>query len=137
MNYFLAVCGLSFHLLKCRFFNKVHCSSWCFELCHCLPHSPRSSYAGLVSVLKKIKLFPSLGLTLSSLPGILFLTLLSSRSVMSDSLKPPGLQHSRPPVLHCLLEFAQAHVCILSNKSLPTPQILNLFSCFLLEVLFF
>ena len=98
-------------------------------------HAP--AMLALFQFLKKIKLFPSLGLTLSSLPGILFLTLLSSRSVMSDSLKAPGLQHSRPPVLHCLLEFAEAHVCILSNKSLPTPQILNLFSCFLLEILFF
>ena len=38
----------------------------------------------------------------------LFLLLISS--VMSDSLLPHGLQHTRPPVLHCLLELAQTHV---------------------------
>ena len=35
-----------------------------------------------------------------------------SRSVMSDSLQPHGLQHTRPPcpVHHQLLEFTQTHV---------------------------
>ena len=33
-----------------------------------------------------------------------------SHSVMSDSLWPHGLQHTRPPVLHYLPEFAQIHV---------------------------
>ena len=32
-----------------------------------------------------------------------------SRSIMSDSLWPHGLQHTRPPVLHYLPEFAQIH----------------------------
>ena len=33
-----------------------------------------------------------------------------SRSVVSDSLWPHGLQHARPPVHHQLLEFTQTHV---------------------------
>jgi len=33
-----------------------------------------------------------------------------SCSVMSDSLQPHGLQHTRPPVHHQLLEFTQTHV---------------------------
>ena len=38
-----------------------------------------------------------------------FLRLLFSRSVMSNCLRPHGLQHTRLPFLHQLLEFAQAH----------------------------
>ena len=33
-----------------------------------------------------------------------------SRLVMSDSLRPHGLQHARFPVHHQLLELAQTHV---------------------------
>ena len=33
-----------------------------------------------------------------------------SHSVMSDSLRPHGLQHARPPVHHQLPEFTQTHV---------------------------
>ena len=33
-----------------------------------------------------------------------------SRSVVSNSLRPHGLQHARPPVRHHLLEFTQTHV---------------------------
>ena len=33
-----------------------------------------------------------------------------SRSVMSDSLRPHGLQHARPPCHHQLPELAQIHV---------------------------
>ena len=33
-----------------------------------------------------------------------------SRSVVSDSLQPHGLQHARPPVYHQLPELAQTHV---------------------------
>ena len=33
-----------------------------------------------------------------------------SRSVMSDSLQPHGLQHARLPVLHQLPELTQTHV---------------------------
>ena len=40
----------------------------------------------------------------------LLLRLLFSRSVMSDSFLPHGLQGTSPPVLHYLLEFAQTHV---------------------------
>ena len=32
------------------------------------------------------------------------------RSVVPDSLRPHGLQHTGSFVLHCLLEFAQIHV---------------------------
>ena len=39
-----------------------------------------------------------------------FRSLLFSRSVMPGSLRPDGLQHTRLPVLHYLLEFAQTHV---------------------------
>ena len=38
--------------------------------------------------------------------------------VMSDSLRPCGLQHARPPVHHCLPKFAQVHVhCIHQYES--------------------
>ena len=40
----------------------------------------------------------------------LYVTLLFSHSVVSDSLWPHGLQHTIYPVLCCLLEFAQTHV---------------------------
>ena len=33
-----------------------------------------------------------------------------SRSAVSDSLRPCGLQHARLPCLHYLPEFAQTHV---------------------------
>ena len=36
--------------------------------------------------------------------------LLFSCSVISDSFQPHGLQHSRLPALHYLLEFVQTHV---------------------------
>ena len=39
-----------------------------------------------------------------------FLLLLVSRSLMSSSLPPHGLQHASFPVLHCFLELAQTHV---------------------------
>ena len=38
------------------------------------------------------------------------LLLLLSHSVMSDSLRPNGLQHTRPPIAHYVLEFAQTDV---------------------------
>ena len=38
------------------------------------------------------------------------LLLLFSHSVMTDSLRPHGLQHARPPVLHSLWELAQTPV---------------------------
>ena len=36
--------------------------------------------------------------------------LLFSRSVVSDSLRPHGLRHTRLLCPHCLLEFAQIHI---------------------------
>ena len=38
-----------------------------------------------------------------------------SCQVMSDSLRPHGLHTSGFFVLHCLQEFAQIHVCLVSN----------------------
>ena len=59
--------------------------------------------------------------------------LLFSRSVVSDSLRPPGLQHTRFPVLHHLPEFAQTHVRWVSDAiqpscplTSPSPPALNL-----------
>ena len=47
--------------------------------------------------------------------------LLFSRSVMSDSLQPHGLQHTRlPPVLHYLPEFTQTPVHWASNAIQPS-----------------
>ena len=43
--------------------------------------------------------------------------LLFSHQVMSDSLRPCGLEQARLPVLHCLLEFAQ-----LMSMELVTPS---------------
>ena len=53
--------------------------------------------------------------------------LLSSRSVVSDSLQPHGRHHARIPCVHCLPESAQTHVhwvsdalcCHASCNSLP------------------
>ena len=49
------------------------------------------------------------------------------RSVTSDSLRPHGLQHARPPCHHQLLEFTQTHVhrvrhAIQKSHSLSTPS---------------
>ena len=44
------------------------------------------------------------------LPWSFLPLLLFSHSVVSDSLRPHGLQHASFPVLHCLPEFAQTHV---------------------------
>ena len=68
--------------------------------------------------------------------------LLFSRSLMSDSLWPHGLQHARLPVLHYLLEFAQTHVhwvsdAIQSSHPLSPLLLLPSFACisFLPELL--
>ena len=54
------------------------------------------------------------------------------RSVTSDSLRPHGLQHARPPCHHQLLEFTQTHVHRVSDAiqpshplSSPSPPALN------------
>ena len=39
-----------------------------------------------------------------------------SHSVVSDSLRPHGLQYARPPVHHQLLELAQTHVHRVSDS---------------------
>ena len=56
-----------------------------------------------------------------------------SRSVVSDSLQPHGLQHSGPPVHHQLRELAQTHVHRVGDAiqpshplSSPSPPALNL-----------
>ena len=43
-----------------------------------------------------------------------------SRSVVSDSLWPLGLQHTRPPCPHHLLEFAQVHVHCIGDDFQPS-----------------
>ena len=48
------------------------------------------------------------------------LLLLFSRPVMSDSLRPHGLQHARPPCPHNLPEFAQVHVHCLDDAIQPS-----------------
>ena len=62
----------------------------------------------------EVRIFaPSLPLPSYQIPMLLLRILKSilfSHSVMSDSLQPRGLQHARPPILHCLLEFAQIHI---------------------------
>ena len=50
-----------------------------------------------------------IGHLLQNLSPLLYL-LLFSHSVVSDSLRPHGLQHPDFPVLHYLLEFAQTHI---------------------------
>ena len=54
-------------------------------------------------------------------------------SVVSDSLRPRGLQHARPPVPHHLPESAQVHVHCISDAiqpshplTLSSPSALNL-----------
>ena len=43
-----------------------------------------------------------------------------SRSVVSDSLQPHGLQHTRPPCHHQLLELTQTHVHCGSDAIQPS-----------------
>ena len=57
-----------------------------------------------------------------------------SRSVVSDSLQPHGLQHASFPVCHHLPEFTQVHVHRVTDAiqpshplSSPSPPALNLF----------
>ena len=52
------------------------------------------------------------------------LLLLFSCQVMSDSLRPHGLQHARPPVPHHLPEFAQVHVHWISDAIQPPLPVL-------------
>ena len=56
-----------------------------------------------------------------------------SHLVVSDSLWPHGLQHSRPPIHHQLAEFIQTHVHLVSDAiqpshplSSPSPPAFNL-----------
>ena len=53
-----------------------------------------------------------------------FLLMLFSRSVMSDSLRPHGLQHARLPVLHHLPELAQTHIHCFNHLILCHPLLL-------------
>ena len=48
-----------------------------------------------------------------------------SHSVMSDSLRPHGLQHARPPVHHQLPEFTQTHVHWVSDAIQPSHPLLS------------
>ena len=53
------------------------------------------------------------------------LVLLFSRSVMSDSLRPHGLQPAGFPVLHHLPELAQTHVHQVSDAIQPSRPLLS------------
>ena len=62
------------------------------------------------------------------------LVVVFGRSVLCDSLRPHGLQHTRLPVFHYLLEFAQTYARWVSDAiqpshplSSPTPPAFNLF----------
>ena len=46
-----------------------------------------------------------------------------SPSVVSDSLRPHGLQHARPPCPSPTLEFAQTHVHRVSDAIQPSPPL--------------
>ena len=59
--------------------------------------------------------------------GIKFISVQFSCSVISDSLTPHGLQHTRPPFHHQLPEFTQIHVhwvcnAIQPSHPLPSPS---------------
>ena len=43
-----------------------------------------------------------------------------SRSVVSDSLRPHGLQHARPPCSYQLPEFTQTQVLLVSDGIQPS-----------------
>ena len=47
-----------------------------------------------------------------------------SRSVVSDSLRPHGLQHTGLPFYHQLLELAQTHVHRVGDAIQPSPPLL-------------
>ena len=55
--------------------------------------------------------------------------LLFSHSVMSDSLQPHGLQHTRLPVLHHLPELAQTHVHWVSVHWVVSSSVVPFSSC--------
>ena len=48
------------------------------------------------------------------------LLLLFSHSVVSNSLRPHGQQHARPPVPHQLPKFAQVHVHCIGDGIQPS-----------------
>ena len=58
-----------------------------------------------------------------------FLSVQFSRSVMSDSLQPHGLQHGRPPVHHQLLEFIQTHIHWVGDAIQAVLFLLNYKNC--------
>ena len=49
-----------------------------------------------------------------------------SRSVVSDSLGPHGLQHARPPFHHQLPEFTQTHVHLVGDAIQPSHPLSSL-----------
>ena len=48
-----------------------------------------------------------------------------SRSVMSESLQPHGLQHASFPVHHQLLKFTQTHVHCVGDAIQPSHSLLS------------
>jgi len=65
-------------------------------------------------------------LTVLHFPLTFLNLLLFSCSIISDSLWPHGLQHTRLPALHCLLKFAQTHVHWVSDAIQPSHLRYNL-----------
>ena len=55
--------------------------------------------------------------------------LLFRHPVVSDSLRPHGLQHVRPPCPHHLSEFAQVHVHCIGNAVPPSHPLTPSYSC--------
>ena len=53
-------------------------------------------------------------------PHWIMILSLFSRSVVSNSLRPHGLQHARVPFLHYLPEFAQTPICWVSDAIQPS-----------------
>ena len=70
------------------------------------------------------------GLLQFHIPLWWLLLLLFSRSVMSNSLRPHGLQHARLPVHHQLPELAQTHVHRVSDAIQPSHPVVPFSSCF-------
>ena len=94
----------------------LHCRQILYQLSHqgstrhtCTPPPHSGGLPFLLPCLLN-PLHPSSPVSPSSGKLVLALSVQFSRSVMSDSLQPCGLQHARPPCYHQLPEFTQTHV---------------------------
>ena len=124
--------------------NKFYCNTvrpTLFLICGCF-HIPRAveqlQLHGLQNLMYSLSCFlkkklPTSGLALTT-PGRKCSLVAFSHEVMSDSLRPHGLQHASPfPVLQYYPEFVQTHVHWVSDaiqpsypRSPPSPPALNL-----------